>query len=107
MTMIPITLLVNGELHVLGPLEAPQRDGCHWRRSRGPRPERRLGGQEGLTVDARPAAGADGLIVEVHPEPDKALSDGGQSLKPERFAEMVQQVRAVAEAVGKKLAPVR
>ncbi len=51
------------------------------------------------------AAGADGLIVEVHPDPDNAFSDGGQSLKPERFAEMVNQVKAVAEAVGKKLAP--
>jgi 3-deoxy-7-phosphoheptulonate synthase len=51
------------------------------------------------------AAGADGLIVEVHPNPDEALSDGGQSLKPERFAELVLQVKAVAEAVGRKLAP--
>ncbi len=51
------------------------------------------------------AAGADGLIVEVHPKPDVALSDGGQSLKPERYAELVQQVKAIAEALGKKLAP--
>lgn len=50
------------------------------------------------------AAGADGLIVEVHPNPDEALSDGGQSLKPERFAELVMQVKAIAEAVGRKLA---
>jgi len=49
------------------------------------------------------AAGADGLIVEVHNKPEDALSDGGQSLKPERFAEMVTQVRAVAEAVGRSL----
>jgi 3-deoxy-7-phosphoheptulonate synthase len=47
------------------------------------------------------AAGADGLIVEVHPNPAKALSDGGQSLKPEKFAEMVKQVRKIAEAVGR------
>jgi 3-deoxy-7-phosphoheptulonate synthase len=53
------------------------------------------------------AAGADGLIVEVHPRPDEALSDGGQSLKPERFAELVQQVRAIAEAIGRSLAPAR
>ncbi len=53
------------------------------------------------------AAGADGLIVEVHPHPSEALSDGGQSLKPERFAEMVHQVRAIAEAIGRKVAPVR
>jgi 3-deoxy-7-phosphoheptulonate synthase len=49
------------------------------------------------------AAGADGLIVEVHMHPEKALSDGGQSLKPERFAEMVRQVRAIALAVGRTL----
>lgn len=47
------------------------------------------------------AAGADGLIVEVHPEPDKAISDGRQSLKPERFKAMVQQVQRIAEAVGR------
>ncbi len=51
------------------------------------------------------AAGADGLIVEVHTAPEEALSDGEQSLKPERFAEMVQQVRAIAEALGRSLAP--
>ncbi len=49
------------------------------------------------------AAGADGLIVEVHPHPEKALSDGGQSLKPERFAEMVRQVRIIGEAIGRRL----
>ncbi len=52
------------------------------------------------------AAGADGLIIEVHPHPSEALSDGGQSLKPERYAELVQQVRAVAEAVGRHVPPV-
>ncbi len=51
------------------------------------------------------AAGADGLIVEVHPKPEAALSDGGQSLKPERFAELVRQVKAVAEAIGREVAP--
>jgi 3-deoxy-7-phosphoheptulonate synthase len=51
------------------------------------------------------AAGADGLIVEVHPRPEEARSDGGQSLKPERFAEMVQQVRAIAQAVGRYVSP--
>ena len=49
------------------------------------------------------AAGADGLIVEVHPRPEEALSDGGQSLKPERFAEMVRQVRIIAEAIGRRV----
>jgi len=52
------------------------------------------------------AAGADGLIVEVHNHPSQAMSDGAQSLKPERFAEMVIQVRAVAEAVGRSLDPI-
>jgi 3-deoxy-7-phosphoheptulonate synthase len=50
------------------------------------------------------AAGADGLMVEVHPHPEDALSDGGQSLKPERFAELVTQVRAIAQAMGRSLA---
>ena len=47
------------------------------------------------------AAGADGLIVEVHQNPELALSDGAQSLKPERFALMVKQVRAIARDVGR------
>ena len=47
------------------------------------------------------AAGADGLIVEVHQNPEAALSDGAQSLKPERFAQMVKQVRAIARDVGR------
>ena len=50
------------------------------------------------------AAGADGLMIEVHPNPDQALSDGGQSLKPERFAELVDQVKAIVEATGRTLA---
>jgi 3-deoxy-7-phosphoheptulonate synthase len=49
------------------------------------------------------AAGADGLLIEVHPNPEKALSDGPQSLRPERFAELVTKARAVAEAVGRTL----
>jgi 3-deoxy-7-phosphoheptulonate synthase len=47
------------------------------------------------------AAGADGLIVEVHPQPDQAISDGRQSLKPDRFKSMMDQVRRIAEAVGR------
>ncbi len=50
------------------------------------------------------AAGADGLIVEVHPEPAKAVSDGRQSLKPEKFAEMVTQVGQIAQVMGRRLA---
>jgi 3-deoxy-7-phosphoheptulonate synthase len=45
------------------------------------------------------AAGADGLMVEVHPDPAKALSDGAQSLKPERFAELVASIRKIAPAM--------
>ena len=47
------------------------------------------------------AAGADGLIVEVHPDPDHALSDGAQSLWPDQFEEMVHQIGAIAEAIGR------
>jgi 3-deoxy-7-phosphoheptulonate synthase len=50
------------------------------------------------------AAGADGLIVEVHPEPAKARSDGDQSLEPAAFAQMMQQVKLIADAVGAALA---
>jgi 3-deoxy-7-phosphoheptulonate synthase len=48
------------------------------------------------------AAGADGLIIEVHPKPEEALSDGAQSLLPERFAGLMDEVRAVAKAVGRQ-----
>ncbi len=47
------------------------------------------------------AAGADGLLIEVHPHPEDALSDGAQSLKPEKFAQLVIEVMRVAEAVGR------
>jgi 3-deoxy-7-phosphoheptulonate synthase len=50
------------------------------------------------------AAGADGLMVEVHINPDEALSDGAQALKPERFATMVEQAQALCLAVGRFLA---
>lgn len=49
------------------------------------------------------AAGADGLLIEVHPEPDKALSDGAQSLTLEMFSEMMQKLRKLAPVVGRKL----
>ena len=49
------------------------------------------------------AAGADGLLIEVHPHPEDALSDGAQSLKPARFATLMQKLSAVAEAVGRSL----
>lgn len=55
------------------------------------------------TSRAAVAAGADGLIIEVHPHPEQALSDGAQSLKPEVFRSLMEQVRAVAGAVGREL----
>ncbi|HEX6926421.1 MAG TPA: 3-deoxy-7-phosphoheptulonate synthase [Longimicrobiaceae bacterium] len=50
------------------------------------------------------AAGADGLIVEVHPDPEHALSDGAQSLYPEQFRDLVRQIDAIARAIGRELA---
>jgi len=50
------------------------------------------------------AAGADGLLVEVHPNPDRALSDGAQSLYPEQFERMMKEARLIAEAIGRRLA---
>ncbi len=50
------------------------------------------------------AAGADGLLVEVHPNPDHALSDGAQSLHPAQFAELMHQCRLIAEAIGRRIA---
>jgi 3-deoxy-7-phosphoheptulonate synthase len=47
------------------------------------------------------AAGADGLIIEVHQNPTEAMSDGAQSLKPAKFAQLVRECRAVAQAVGR------
>lgn len=49
------------------------------------------------------AAGADGLIIEVHPHPDEAFSDGPQSLKPETFAKLMAELKLVAKAVGRSL----
>ena len=49
------------------------------------------------------AAGADGLLVEVHTSPETALSDGAQSLRPERFRTLMEKIRPVAEAVGRSL----
>ena len=57
----------------------------------------------GAAARAAVAAGADGLLIEVHPEPDKALSDGQQSLKPETFRELMGQIQRVAEAVGRSV----
>jgi 3-deoxy-7-phosphoheptulonate synthase len=67
-------------------------------------PSHSTGNWEYVTPIARAgiAAGADGLIVEVHCHPEAAMSDGGQSLKPERFAQLVKQVRAIARDVDRR-----
>ncbi len=49
------------------------------------------------------AAGADGLLVEVHNEPEKALSDGAQSLYPNQFEELMKELRMIAPAVGRRI----
>jgi len=49
------------------------------------------------------AAGADGLIIEVHPRPEEAMSDGAQSLKPEKFKNLMIALKPIAEAVGRSL----
>jgi 3-deoxy-7-phosphoheptulonate synthase len=66
-------------------------------------PSHATGKWEYVTAAAKAAvaAGADGLIIEVHPNPALALSDGAQSLTPERYTRLVTQVRRVAEAVDR------
>ena len=49
------------------------------------------------------AAGADGLLIEVHNDPARALCDGPQSLRPDKFAQLVEELKAVAAAVGRKI----
>ena len=49
------------------------------------------------------AAGADGLIIEVHPDPVNAFSDGPQSLKPEKFSRLMENLRPFAELMGRTL----
>jgi 3-deoxy-7-phosphoheptulonate synthase len=50
------------------------------------------------------AAGADGLLFEVHPQPDRALSDGAQSLAPDQFADLMRQCRSIADVIGRRIA---
>lgn len=57
----------------------------------------------GAAAKAGVAAGADGLIVEVHPHPDRALSDGPQALKPEIFSQLMAELKGIAEAIGRKI----
>jgi 3-deoxy-7-phosphoheptulonate synthase len=49
------------------------------------------------------AAGADGLMVEVHPHPEKALSDGDQSLTPKGFSQLMKDLEPLARAMGRRL----
>ena len=69
-------------------------------------PSHSTGNADYVTAIARAAiaAGADGLIVEVHPDPAHAVSDGKQSLRPEKFAEMVKQVGQIAQVMNRTLA---
>lgn len=60
-------------------------------------------GLVGSMSKAAVAAGADGLIIEVHPDPENAFSDGLQSLLPEKFAELMAELKKVAKAVGREL----
>jgi 3-deoxy-7-phosphoheptulonate synthase len=55
-------------------------------------------------ASASVAAGADALLIEVHHQPEKALSDGAQSLYPEQFAKLMDQLRMIAPAVGREIA---
>jgi len=57
----------------------------------------------GAMARAGLAAGADGLIIEVHPKPEEALSDGPQSLKPDRFARLMEELRPLARVLGRSL----
>ncbi len=65
----------------------------------------------GLRDQVRPmaraalAAGADGLLIEVHPNPDRALSDGAQSMYPQQFADLVAELGPIAAAIGRTLTP--
>jgi 3-deoxy-7-phosphoheptulonate synthase len=68
-------------------------------------PSHGTGRRDKVTPMARAAvaAGADGLLIEVHPDPDRALSDGAQSLRPEQFQELMEQLRLIAPAVGRTI----
>ena len=63
-----------------------------------------LRGQVVPMARAAVAAGADGLLIEVHPTPERALSDGVQTISTEEFAELMRQCRAIAEVIGRRVA---
>src|ERR1700751_807149 len=58
----------------------------------------------GAMARAAVAAGADGLLIEVHNDPDHALSDGAQSLEPTQFAQLMSEIRIIAPAIGRRIA---
>jgi 3-deoxy-7-phosphoheptulonate synthase len=68
-------------------------------------PSHGIGRRDHVVAMARAAvaAGADGLLVEVHHDPDRALSDGAQSLFPDQFADLMRQLRMIAPAVGRAM----
>ena len=70
-------------------------------------PSHATGSRDKVTPMARAAvaAGADGILVEVHPAPERALSDGAQSLYPEQFIRLMQELRAITQAIGRSIAP--
>jgi 3-deoxy-7-phosphoheptulonate synthase len=49
------------------------------------------------------AAGADGLVIEVHTNPEEALSDGEQSLRPDAFKKLMKELKPIAKAVGREI----
>jgi 3-deoxy-7-phosphoheptulonate synthase len=49
------------------------------------------------------AAGADGLLIEVHPDPEHALTDGAQSITPETFTGLMKEIKAIAAALGREV----
>ncbi|MDQ8153857.1 MAG: 3-deoxy-7-phosphoheptulonate synthase [Gemmatimonadota bacterium] len=69
-------------------------------------PSHGTGVRDRVTPMARAAvaAGADGLLIEVHPDPNRALSDGAQSLFPTQFAELMSELRPIAAAIGRRIA---
>ena len=68
-------------------------------------PSHGTGSRDKVTPMARAAvaAGADGLLIEVHDDPDKALSDGAQSLYPEQFEQLMAELRVIAPVLGRSL----
>lgn len=68
-------------------------------------PSHGTGVRDKVTPMARAAvaAGADGILIEVHPDPNRALSDGAQSLFPEQFVELVRQLRQISRAIGRDI----